>query len=117
MIRVVFVCLGNICRSPMAEAVFRNLVEEAGLTDQFEIDSAGTGDWHLGEPAHPGTRKILSKHGIELDHRARRVSPEDLSADYFIVMDRQNLRDVAALGDARIRLMMEFAPDHGVDNV
>ncbi|MCA9870327.1 MAG: low molecular weight phosphotyrosine protein phosphatase, partial [Anaerolineae bacterium] len=61
MIRVLFVCLGNICRSPMAEAVFQEYVDEAGLTDAFEVDSAGTGSWHVGEPAHRGTLTVLRR--------------------------------------------------------
>ncbi len=64
MKRVLFVCLGNICRSPMAEAVFRNLVEKEGLAGQIKVDSAGTGDWHLGKPPHAGTRKLLDSQGI-----------------------------------------------------
>ena len=63
-IRVVFVCLGNICRSPMAEAVFSQMVEQEGLSDTIEVDSAGTGSWHVGEKAHQGTRAILQKHSI-----------------------------------------------------
>ncbi len=66
-VRVLFVCLGNICRSPMAEAVFRHLVEQAGLSDQILVDSAGTSDYHIGERAHPGTRAVLRDNGIEYE--------------------------------------------------
>ena len=61
MISVIFVCLGNICRSPMAEAIFRDLVKREGLQDRIRIDSAGTGDWHIGHPPHEGTREILKR--------------------------------------------------------
>lgn len=96
---VLFICLGNICRSPMAEAIFRKQVQDAGLADVIEIDSAGTGDWHVGSPPHHGTQAILRKHGISFDgQRARQISPADLSRyDYLIVMDSSNLDDVQAL--------------------
>ncbi len=96
---VLFICLGNICRSPMAEAVFRKLAMEAGLIDQFEIDSAGTGDWHVGSPPHRGTQAILRQHGVSFDgQRARQIQPDDLSHfDYLIVMDSSNLDDVKRL--------------------
>lgn len=123
MIRVIFVCLGNICRSPMAEAVFRERVQEAGLGDEFEIDSAGTGDWHAGKPAHAGTRGILSRNGISCDHRARVLKRADLdSFDHVVAMDGQNLRDIDALGGERggravISLFLDHAPDLGVRDV
>jgi len=115
-IRVLFVCLGNICRSPMAEAVFRRMVEEAGLSDKIAVDSAGTGHWHLGEPPCPGTLRVLKKHGIRnVSHRARLVTPEDLRrADYVIAMDRENLMDLRSMDRegvlrGKLHLMMEFA--------
>ena len=79
MIRVLFVCMGNICRSPMAEAIFTHLVEEAGLSDRFEIDSVGTTSYHVGEPAHPGTRRVLAQHGIESNNISRRINSADLA--------------------------------------
>jgi protein-tyrosine phosphatase len=92
-INVLFVCLGNICRSPMAEAVFQQMVNEANLAEQIKVDSAGTGSWHVGEPAHPGTLQVLRKHGIHYDGRARQVRPHDLTAPntYVIAMDQSNL--------------------------
>lgn len=91
-INVLFVCLGNICRSPMAEAVFKRLVDEAGLMDKFQVDSAGTGSWHIGEKAHPGTRAILKEHGIEYNGRARQVTAQDMANPntYIITMDQSN---------------------------
>jgi len=98
-IKVLFVCLGNICRSPMAEAVFRHKVEQAGLSGVIEIDSAGTGDWHIGHPPHEGTRKLLDKKSISYKGmRARQVSADDFSEfQYIICMDTNNLRDVRQL--------------------
>lgn len=91
-INVLFVCLGNICRSPMAEAAFQKLVDEAGLTDQFHIDSAGTGSWHVGEKAHPGTRAVLAEHGIVYNGRSRQINAQDMSNPhtYIITMDQSN---------------------------
>ena len=96
---VLFICLGNICRSPMAEAIFRKLVTDAGLADQVEIDSAGTGEWHVGSPPHHGTQAILRKNGVTFDgQRARQIQPVDLGHyDYLSVMDSSNLDDAQAL--------------------
>lgn len=96
LIQVLFVCLGNICRSPMAEAVFQQMVNEAGLGERFAVDSAGTGNWHIGEPAHQGTRLILAEHGISYKGRARQVTPQEMAnpQTYVIVMDQDNLRNL-----------------------
>ncbi len=98
-IRVLFVCMGNICRSPMAEAIFRTLVEEAGLAHRFEIDSAGIGSWHVGDPPHRGTQAVLRKHNIFPDgQRARQIRPRDLTHfDYIVAMDQDNLQDLEAM--------------------
>ncbi|HSV72511.1 MAG TPA: low molecular weight protein-tyrosine-phosphatase [Chthonomonadales bacterium] len=114
MVRVLFVCLGNICRSPMAEGVFRAAVAAAGLDGQIAADSAGTGHWHLHKPPHPGTRAVLDAHGIAYDHRARLVTRDDLRQfDYIVAMDSDNLADLRALGSARgeLSLLLEHAGD------
>jgi len=97
--RVLFVCLGNICRSPMAEVVFRSLVEEAGLQDRITVESAATGDWHVGEPAHPTTLEVLSDQGYDGSaHRARKFA-RDLFDDYdlLVAMDRMNVKALQQL--------------------
>ena len=120
MVRVLFVCLGNICRSPMAEAVFAHKVRAAGLEDQIESDSAGTGDWHVGRPPHRGTLALLAKNQIEYEHKGRQITPGDLDDfDYVLTMDDMNLRDVRALGKGRavVRPFLDYAPEGGVREV
>lgn len=93
---VLFVCLGNICRSPMAEAVFRHHVEVAGLSQQITIDSCGTGGWHKGEPPHQGTIDILRRYNISTDGLiARKLTTIDLKNFHYIIpMDQSNLVDI-----------------------
>lgn len=123
MVRVLFVCLGNICRSPMAEGVFQHLVEEAGLSDQIMVDSAGTGRWHLGEQAHRGTRQILAKNGIDYRGRARLLDKADLTHfDYVLAMDYENLSTLRSMVDpdeppGTIGLFLDYAPEAGVREV
>ncbi len=122
-INVLMVCLGNICRSPMAEAVFQDLINQAGLSDQFQIDSAGTARYHVGEPAHIGTRQTLAQHGITYMGKARQVTASELSAvDYIMAMDSENLSDLKALTrdrtiKERIHLLLEFAPSRSNKDV
>ncbi|MEJ2147869.1 MAG: low molecular weight phosphotyrosine protein phosphatase [Chloroflexota bacterium] len=119
-IRVVFVCLGNICRSPMAHGLFEHMVEEAGLSDQIEVDSAGTSSYHNGEGPHPGTQEVLGEHGIHFQHASRQLTRRDLrEADYLIALDRSNLRGISQLGypTGEVGLLMAFAPQAGIDDV
>lgn len=95
MKRVLFVCLGNICRSPTAEGVFRSIVKEAGRTHEFLIDSAGTGAWHAGERPDRRMCAAAKKRGYQLDSIARQVTPEDFERfDHIIAMDRSNRDDL-----------------------
>ncbi|MFK2826639.1 low molecular weight protein-tyrosine-phosphatase [Bacillus sp. B190/17] len=96
MIQVLFVCLGNICRSPMAEALFRDLVKKEGLTHQITVDSAGTSDWHIGSPPHKGTLNILKDYHINADDLVcRQFTKEDFKAfDYIVGMDESNLQNI-----------------------
>ena len=96
---VLFVCLGNICRSPTAEAVFRARVEAAGLADSIRIDSAGTGDWHIGKAPDKRMQAAAARRGYDLAPlRARQVRPQDLTEfDYVLAMDNANLNDLRAL--------------------
>lgn len=121
MVRILFVCLGNICRSPMAEAVFRHKVDAAGLTDRIQIDSAGTGDWHIGKPPHRGTRDILAKHGIHAEGLvARQVTKEDGEQfDYVVAMDNQNYKDLLDLDidPSKLHRMLDYFPECGREEV
>jgi protein-tyrosine phosphatase len=125
MVRVLFVCSGNICRSPMAHGLFQHLVDSAGLGDQIEVESAGTGSWHVGESPHRGTLNMLSQHGIDFMHRARQIRRADLARyDYILAMDDDNLANLHYLADhqtqprrVHISLFMDFAPQAGVREV
>jgi protein-tyrosine phosphatase len=121
MVRVLFVCMGNICRSPMAEAVFQHMVTQAGLGDKIKIDSAGLGDWHTGQSAHPGTLQILRANNIPYNGRARQIVRQDLDDfDYVLVMDRENLSSLRryTVGTrAHVGLFLQYAKQAGLVNV
>jgi protein-tyrosine phosphatase len=118
-VSVLFVCLGNICRSPLAEAVFRSKVEEAGLGHRFRIDSAGTSGYHNGDSPDDRTRRVAARRGVQVRGSSRRITEEDVRAfDYLVAMDRDNLRNVEALiervgandGKPQACLFREFDP-------
>ena len=117
--KLLFVCLGNICRSPAAEGVFLHLLEEQGLADHFVVDSAGTGSWHVGNKADPRMRAAAERRGIHLPSRARQIEIDDLSRfDLVVTMDSDNLRNVRSLAQeagnnatATIRSMLTDVPD------
>lgn len=108
MIKVLFVCLGNICRSPMAEAIFRDMVKREGLDAYIEVDSAGTGDWHVGKPPHEGTRRLLDSKQISYAGLvARQLTKEDLSTfDYILAMDENNLAHILKLQDEHTKAVI-----------
>lgn len=115
--RITCVCLGNICRSPMAEVVIREHVEVAGLAERVEVDSAGTGAWHVGNDADARARATLEGAGYTFAHTARQFEPEWLgSSDLILAMDRENFANLVNLADtysedpARIRLLRSFDP-------
>jgi len=111
---LLFVCLGNICRSPLAEAAFRVEAERAGVAAL--ADSAGTGDWHLGEPPDPRARAEALRHGIDIsDLRARQVAPDDfLRFDHVLALDAKNLADLRRIrppnGVAKLSLLLDHVP-------
>ena len=117
MVGVLFVCTGNICRSPTAEGVFRAQVDAAGLADTIHVDSAGTHGYHLGEPPDSRSQAAARRRGIELGHlRAREVSVLDFERfDYIVALDRGHVRILNGFCPAgeehRIRAMLEFAPN------
>jgi protein-tyrosine phosphatase len=115
LMRILFVCLGNICRSPTAHGVFANYVREAGLENYIEIDSAGTGDWHIGKPPDLRTQQAALKRGFDLSAlRARQVKADDLDVfDLILVMDKKNFRDLRAMASPtnhhKVQLFLDYA--------
>jgi protein-tyrosine phosphatase len=107
---ILFVCLGNICRSPLAEGVFRGHVEDQGLHEQYVIDSAGTGGWHVGSLPDARSIEVGLKHGIDIrGQRARRVEPADIEVFHHVIaMDRSNQRDLVDMGFRNVTLLREY---------
>ena len=123
MLRVLFVCMGNICRSPTAEGVLTRMVADRGLAHAIVADSAGTHAYHIGEPPDPRARQAASRRGVDLSPlRARQVTVEDWQHfNLILAMDRDNLRQLQRLwpqGDpTRLRLLLDFAPHLGEQDV
>ena len=113
---ICFVCLGNIVRSPLAESMFRHLAEQAGLGHKYEVDSAGTSGWHVGEEPDRRMRRVAAEHGFRYTGRSRQVTKRDfLEFDWIIAMDASNHAGLSRLADSeaarlKIRLMREFDP-------
>jgi len=118
-ISVLFVCLGNICRSPAAEAIFINLLEKKGLTDSFIVDSAGTGSWHIGKKADSRMRIAAERRDINILSRARQITSKDFDQfNYIIAMDNSNFRNIQDLKNrtastdyASIKKILDFRSD------
>ena len=113
--RILVVCLGNICRSPVAQAALREELEAAGLAGSVTVDSAGTGDWNIGKPPDPRMLAAAGSVGLHLDGTARQIAADDLAgSDLILVMDRSNLADVVALAPdeqtrSKVRLFLDYA--------
>ena len=115
MVNILFVCLGNICRSPLAEGIFQNLVDNKKLSGQIFCDSAGTSGWHIGEPPDRRSEAIANQHGLTLNHSGRQLDKEDFqNYDYIIAMDKHNLEDIKnssgfeSFDSSRLFLMRKF---------
>jgi len=118
-VRVLMVCLGNICRSPTAEVVFRHKLIAEGIDHLVEVDSAGTGSWHLGHPPDKrATQAALNRDYDMRDLRARQVTPRDMvDFDYVFAMDRENLHDLLAMSDPEYQDRVSLFLHHGTSNV
>lgn len=120
MIKILFVCLGNICRSPLAEAVFNQKLKERGLENQIKADSAGTGDYHIGEDPDPRSIEVAKRHHVPISHKGRQYAMEDARQfDYILAMDASNHRNIIHTSAAKpegLYLMRDFEPeDKGAD--
>ncbi|MEE9425171.1 MAG: low molecular weight protein-tyrosine-phosphatase [Methylococcales bacterium] len=122
-VKILFVCMGNICRSPLAEGVFRHHAEQAGIISEIVLDSAGTHAYHIGEPPDPRSQSIATEHSIDISkQRARKVAQHDFrDFDYILAMDQDNYNilvdDSPEQFRDRIHLFLDFAPDLGNQNV
>lgn len=116
--KICFVCLGNICRSPTAEGIFQHLINERGLENYFEVDSAGTSAYHIGESADNRSQRTANKHGISLNSKARRFKASDLEYyDLILAMDNKNLRNIQQMANEeqmnKVGQMRDFDPNPG----
>src|SRR5690242_8821961 len=118
--RLLFVCLGNICRSPLAEGLFASLAQMRGVGDRFHVDSCGTGAWHVGEPPDPRTLAVARAHGLRLGHRARQLDGRSdfHRFDLLLAMDRSNLENIRLAGcpPEKVALMRSFDPAFGLQD-
>ena len=120
IVRILFVCMGNICRSPAAEAVFIQRLEDAGIAERFQIDSAGTGGWHAGDQADPRSRAEGDRRGFRLDTPARQIEAADFDRfDLLICMDLENAAVLIDRGapDDKVRLLLEWHPEEHLQEV
>jgi len=123
--KILFVCLGNICRSPAAEGIFNKKIKDRHLENLFFVDSAGTGGWHVGNLADPRMRKTASSRGIELTSRSRQLNENDLyEFDHILVMDKDNLHAVKSLikddwnpVNSKIKLILSYSKESQLDEV
>ena len=123
--KILFVCLGNICRSPAAEAIFKQKIKDRDLENLFHVDSAGTGGWHVGNLADPRMRETALRRGIDLTSRSRKIEESDLyEFDHILVMDNDNLEAVKSLAkdhknpvNSKIKLILSYAKDSQIDEV
>ncbi len=123
--KILFVCLGNICRSPAAEGIFRKKIKDRDLENLFFVDSAGTGDWHVGNLADSRMRETASSRGIELTSRSRQISENDLyEFDHILVMDKDNLHAVKSLikdqfnpVNSKVELVLSYCKSSHLDEV
>ncbi|ATX80927.1 protein tyrosine phosphatase [Mariprofundus ferrinatatus] len=118
--KVLFVCLGNICRSPLAEVVVKSVARERGI-DQFHFESAGTGSWHVGGPADPRSAAKAQEKGLDLSaHRAQQITPRNVDSwDWFVAMDSSNRSDLLRMGvpESRLLMMRQFENDRFIPDV
>ena len=123
--KILFVCLGNICRSPAAEAIFKQKIKNRDLENYFFVDSAGTGGWHVGNLADPRMRETASSRGIDLTSRSRQIEEKDLlEFDHILVMDKDNLHAVQSLvhneshsTTSKIKLILSYSKNSQLDEV
>ncbi|PCI42525.1 MAG: protein tyrosine phosphatase [Proteobacteria bacterium] len=117
-IRVLFVCLGNICRSPLAEIIVQGQAEKKDVREQFTFASAGTGDWHVGRPADVRSAQTASQHGLDLSqHRAQQITANKINDwDWFVAMDDDNRSNLLAMGvpENRLLMMRQFETDSAI---
>ena len=123
-IKVLMVCMGNICRSPLAHGIFKQMVEKAGLADQIEVDSSGTHSWHVGSSPDPRSQEVAMRHDLDRSYQqARKVTSEDMDEfDYILAMDNDNLGILQALAKSdesrnKISLFLDFAKDVDLSEV